>query len=63
VTVADMNWPIVFLHTLGGRAIAVRVGKDKIVQRSVEIDGHMIQVRETVTEIAKLIDAEKYLRE
>ena len=59
----DMNWPIVFLHTLDGRAIAVRVGRDKIVHRTVEIDGHMVQVRETVTEIAKLIRAEKYLRE
>jgi hypothetical protein len=50
-----MREPIIFLHNLDGRPVAVRVGRDRIVLRTVIIDGHKIEVSETVTEIARLI--------
>jgi hypothetical protein len=50
-----MRGPIIFLHTLDGRPLAVHVSRDKIVLRTVMIEGRKYDVRETQKEIADIL--------
>jgi len=54
-----MDAPIIFLHTLDGRAFAFRINEDLYAQIAgvveVEIRGERIRVRETMDEIEKFI--------